>query len=107
MLRIIGAAAAALALSSAAIAQDGAETPEPRSFESSGQVQLENGDRVRYSVIAGETFLRDEDGEPTASIFSTTYRRDGDFAPREIVDGAVRAAANGGRPGGLRGGGGG
>jgi len=83
MLRIIGAAAAALALSSAAIAQDGAETPEPRSFESSGQVQLENGDRVRYSVIAGETFLRDEDGEPTASIFSTTYLRDGDFDPRE------------------------
>jgi len=83
MLRTFTAAAAAFALSAASLADETGDAPEPRSFQSSNQITLENGERVRYRVIAGETFLRDDDGEPTASIFSTTYLRDGDFDPRE------------------------
>lgn len=67
-------------LAGPALAQDGAE-PEPRVYESRGQVTI-NEQRIRYSVTAGETFLHDEDGNPTASIFSTAYVADGYSDPR-------------------------
>ncbi|HQS97417.1 MAG: peptidase S10 [Novosphingobium sp. 17-62-19] len=35
------------------------------------------GTRVAYTAIAGETYLKDKDGKPTAAIFSTTYLKDG------------------------------
>ncbi|HCY56974.1 MAG TPA: peptidase S10, partial [Oceanicaulis sp.] len=41
-----------------------------------------NGQRVRYRAIAGETFLRDENGQATAAIFSTSYIREGVSDPR-------------------------
>lgn len=34
-----------------------------------------NGDRVSYKAIAGETILKDDKGEPLASIFSISYLR--------------------------------
>lgn len=34
-----------------------------------------NGETVSYTAIAGDTWLRDMNGEPTASIFSFTYLR--------------------------------
>jgi len=80
MFRLIAAAAAAVALTLPAVAQDDA-TPEPRSWESRGQVTV-NGERIRYTATAGETFLRDEDGNPTASIFATSYIADGTDDPR-------------------------
>lgn len=63
-----------------ALAQDN-DAPEPRVYESRGQVTI-NEQRIRYSVSAGETFLHDEDGNPTASIFSTAYIADGFTDPR-------------------------
>ncbi|MFQ5563675.1 MAG: S10 family peptidase [Parvularculaceae bacterium] len=57
------------------------KTPEPRVFESNARTTL-NGRTVRYKVIAGETFILDDEGEPTASIFSTTYIADGYSDPR-------------------------
>lgn len=36
-----------------------------------------NGKKIRYTATAGETFLRDEDGTPTASIFSIAYVQSG------------------------------
>lgn len=47
-----------------------------RVYESEGQITA-NGQRVRYSVVAGETFMAGDDGVPYASIFSTAYIRDG------------------------------
>ena len=34
-----------------------------------------NGETVAYTAIAGDTWLRDMNGEPTASVFSFTYLR--------------------------------
>ncbi|MFQ5534610.1 MAG: S10 family peptidase [Sphingomonadales bacterium] len=36
-----------------------------------------NGQTVKYTATAGETYLKDSDGKPTASIFSVAYVRDG------------------------------
>jgi carboxypeptidase C (cathepsin A) len=72
--------AAAIALGACtAAAQDDTETARDdgsRVYESEGQITA-NGQRVRYSVVAGETFLAGDDGEPYASIFSTAYIRQG------------------------------
>jgi len=76
MLRTVFAALTAAGLVASASFADDHETPEPRSWESRAQITAD-GERIRYRVIAGETFLRDDEGEPTASIFSTTYLREG------------------------------
>lgn len=78
MFRTIAAAfgAAGLFASAALAAQEAEDAPEPRVFESRAQITAD-GERIRYRVIAGETFLRDDEGEPTAAIFSTTYLREG------------------------------
>lgn len=45
-----------------------------------------NGETVSYTAIAGDTWLRDMDGNPTASIFSFTYlRTDIQDAARPVV----------------------
>jgi carboxypeptidase C (cathepsin A) len=48
--------------------------PAPQSFvtEHSGRF---NGVAMRYRVTAGETYLRDKDGEPKATIFTFAYTR--------------------------------
>lgn len=88
MMRTVSAAlSAAMLLAVPAGAQDeggngAADIPEPVSFESRGEVSVE-GERIRYRVVAGETYLEDEDGNPTGSIFSTSYFREGNFDPRD------------------------
>ena len=57
MIRLIAAAFSAACLSFAAQAQD-ASASEPRTYESRGQVNI-GGERIRYSVTAGETYLED------------------------------------------------
>lgn len=44
-----------------------------------------NGDEVAYSAVAGETWLRDLDGAPTASIFSFSYLRTDVMSDRRPV----------------------
>lgn len=46
-----------------------------------------NGETVRYTATAGETYVNDEQGKPVASIFSVAYTRDGvsDPASRPVV----------------------
>jgi carboxypeptidase C (cathepsin A) len=45
-----------------------------------------NGEEVRYTAIVGETILRGPDGKPAATIFSTSYVRDGaDPKTRPVV----------------------
>jgi carboxypeptidase C (cathepsin A) len=83
MIRMLAAALGAACLSMSVQAQDGGNAiPDARNYESRGQVTV-NGERIRYSVTAGETYLRDSNGDPTASIFSTTYIADGMSDPRE------------------------
>ncbi len=67
----LGACTAAAQEAPSNIREDGS-----RVYESEGQITA-NGQRVRYSVIAGETYMADDEGEPYASIFSTAYIRQG------------------------------
>ncbi len=43
------------------------------------------GVRVAYTATAGETYLKDKDGKPTAAIFSTSYVRDGADPKRPVT----------------------
>ncbi len=56
--------------------------PDPQSFESTGALRIA-GARVDYEAIAGETYLRDDEGEPTAAIFSIAYLAGSDGAPED------------------------
>ena len=49
---------------------------EPQSFVKSFSGRF-NDERLSYTVTAGETFLMDAKGEPTASIFTVAYTKDG------------------------------
>ncbi len=49
---------------------------EPRRYEQSRSVRVGERD-IAYRVIAGETVIKDKEGEPTAAIFATTYLADG------------------------------
>jgi carboxypeptidase C (cathepsin A) len=43
------------------------------------------GKTVAYTATAGETYLKDKDGKPTAAIFSTSYVKDGKDAARPVT----------------------
>ena len=43
------------------------------------------GQAVAYTAIVGETYLKAEDGTPRASIFSTSYIRDGNDPKRPVT----------------------
>ena len=51
-----------------------AKIPEPTTFVSDHSGRF-NGQRIDYRVTAGETYLRELDGAPKASIFSCSYRK--------------------------------
>jgi carboxypeptidase C (cathepsin A) len=95
MIRLFAAALAFVFLGACANAQDGEKEkkeeasksekdkePEPRKFEKAGTVTA-GGKTIRYKVTAGETFILDDKGKPTASIFSTSYIADGFPDPRK------------------------
>jgi len=60
--------------------------PEPRSFVTTHTGQF-GGAAVAYTATAGEIYLRDDKGDPTASIFSFAYVHDGvkDPATRPVT----------------------
>ena len=77
-----------LALFSAAHGQDDeavspASVPEPTRFVSEHQARF-NGEQMRYTATAGETYIRNKDGNPKASIFSFAYVKN------DVPDGEVR-----------------
>lgn len=53
----------------------------PRSFTSSHTVTI-NGEDIAFTAIAGETYIKNAKGEEVASIFATSYIRDGVDDPR-------------------------
>lgn len=60
--------------------------PEPTVVVTQHQGRF-GGGPVRFRAVAGETYLRDEKGEPTASIFSFAYLREGvdDASTRPVI----------------------
>lgn len=50
--------------------------PEAKVFVTSHQGTF-GGQLIKYKAIAGETYLKNDDGEPVASIWSVTYKLDG------------------------------
>jgi len=66
---------------SAAESAQSSGKPEPRVFNSQGSVSA-NGKTIRYKATAGETFIYDDKGAPTAAIFSTSYIADGFADPK-------------------------
>ncbi len=49
--------------------------PEPVMSKTSHKAKI-NGNNIKYSVHAGDTYLKNDKGEPTASVFSISYIRD-------------------------------
>jgi len=90
MLSLRGLAAMALGLvvSVSAVADEHsgnakpADVPPPYSVSKTDTLRV-GGRSVSYTVEAGDTYLRDEDGNPTASIFSISYVEDGLEEPGE------------------------
>lgn len=62
------------------------DIPEPTQFVTSHSGQF-GGQTVRYTATAGETYLRDKKGEPTAAMFTFAYVKDGvdDPAQRPVT----------------------
>jgi len=91
VVRKIAFAAMAAVMSACAVAEeeDAEQKPggeaeaalAPRVYETQGSVRA-NGRTIRYDVVAGETFIKNDDGEDVASIFSTAYIAEGYPDPR-------------------------
>lgn len=52
--------------------------------ETSHQVRI-GEKRVKYTVMAGDTVIKDKDGKPKASIFSTAYMHENTDAARPLI----------------------
>lgn len=63
---------------------DPATLPAPRRFVTHHSIRLA-GKPLAYTAIAGETWLHNDAGDPTGSIFSFTYLKDGPHPARRPV----------------------
>ncbi|XWN30418.1 MAG: peptidase S10 [Devosia sp.] len=61
-----------------------AEIPEPKRFDSEHSLRL-NNQPFHYRAIACETHLSDEDGKPTASVFSISYLAEEESEGRPVT----------------------
>ncbi|WP_321394279.1 S10 family peptidase [Emcibacter sp.] len=59
----------------ATVKEASGEIPEAKQFETSHSGTF-NGSKVKYTATAGDTHLKNEKGEVTASIFSIAYTKD-------------------------------
>ncbi len=64
--------------------KDDAVIPEPTRFVTAHTAEF-NGQRVSYTATAGETYLRNKEGKPKASIFSFAYTRDDVNSDRPVT----------------------
>ena len=62
--------------------KDKKPVPEPTAFVSSHSGRF-NGEKIEYTVTAGETYLQDKKGEPKAAIFAFAYTKD-DVGENEV-----------------------
>jgi carboxypeptidase C (cathepsin A) len=58
--------------------------PPPKSFVTHHTTTV-RGQKIAYTATAGETYLSDLQGDPTASIFSFAYVKDGPVDPKRPV----------------------
>jgi carboxypeptidase C (cathepsin A) len=58
--------------------------PEPTKFVTSHSAEF-NGKRIEYTVTAGETYLRNKEGKPKASIFTFAYTEDDGDSNRPVM----------------------
>ena len=93
-MKTIAAALLALTALTPALAQDGkpeakSERPDaaipPPTVSVTRHRGVFGGVPVAYVATAGETYLKDKDGTPTAAIFSTAYVKEGPIDPRRPV----------------------
>lgn len=80
-MKMVIAAALAFAVSFSVLAQDKPDKkkpdiPDPVVFTADKSIRL-GAETVRYKATASETFLRNDDGEPIAAIFSIAYVKTG------------------------------
>lgn len=61
-----------------------AEIPDPSVFITQHSARF-NGQRIDYTVTAGETYLKDDAGEPKAAIFAFAYTANGTDANRPVT----------------------
>ena len=85
------------AIAAPAAAQDGTRTTEtktekvvekdipPPNVSVTRHSGIFGGQRVAYTATAGETYLKDDTGEPKAAIFSTSYVKDGKDPRRPVT----------------------
>lgn len=97
MRRLVAAAVSALVLAGPVLAQDapradapaaraGADRPIPPPVVSVTQHSgVFGGQRIAYRAIAGETYLKDKDGQPLAAITSYSYIKEGPVDPNRPV----------------------
>jgi len=80
------AADKAPAAKTAVVAASATPTPKEEKTISQGNVTI-NGQNIRYTATTGTLLLRDDKGEPTASVFYVAYTRDGlkDMAHRPLT----------------------
>lgn len=80
----LACAAPALALQPAPLAAAASEIPPPRQFVTRHTTTI-RGQKINYTATAGEIYLTDRQGNPTASFFSFTYIKDGPRDPSRPV----------------------
>ncbi len=79
-----------LLISFALVANESSEAPSSKApfsanmSETTHQIRID-GKRVNYIVMAGDTVLSDKDGNPKASIFSTSYIHESKDASRPLI----------------------
>ena len=56
--------------------------PDPQSFSSTHEISID-GNVIKYEAAAKETYLKDNKGNPVASIWSVSYIKDGTNKPEE------------------------
>ncbi len=64
-----------VALSAQESKQDSVSIPEPKVFITNHQINS-GGKEIKYRAIASETYLKNESGDPVASIWSVSYVQD-------------------------------
>ena len=71
--------------------------PEPTSFVTEHEGRF-GGKSIEYRISAGETYLRDKDGKPKASIFTFAYTKinvdDGEVRPVTFLWNGVPGSAS-------------
>tara|TARA_R110000803_G_scaffold1275_3_gene4216 strand:- start:1607 stop:3151 length:1545 start_codon:yes stop_codon:yes gene_type:complete len=65
-------------------AQAAKPVPDPVMFKTTHTGTF-GSEKVAYTVEAGETYIKDEDGEPAASLFTTSYIKDNAGAQRPVT----------------------